>query len=341
MKIAITSDIHLGDNDSTLYQNSSTEKNKDNSVFNNFMEALYNHPPEGPVDYLILNGDILDFSISSFENSCTIAKKFFQKIKESKFKNKKENIQEEVVKQIIYIPGNHDKHIWDAVEWEVNVIRRLKEHKYPRTFKRTQPGIIDLSTNSKNKNLYLPGVNYVEGEKRYGDLFLEGLFIDKNNKIPINIVYPNLYIITDNCTYMVTHGHMFDTPWVLLSELLDGYENISCCEIQDFEEFNYPITSMICTGVGQGGEVSKLLYKILCDLREEKKTESITQTISYMLSRLPIILGGNYFLFKSKKVISFIIKIIIHYLLKKRVSKIQGTMKNISTFRIILLEENV
>lgn len=310
MKIAITSDIHLGDSDSRLDPNCSGY-NKGH-LFYKFVDLLYNHSPRGPVDYLILNGDILDFSINSFTKSCNIAKKFFREIK----KTEKEG--QSIVKQIIYIPGNHDKHIWDAVEWEVNVIRKLKKHKDTRAFKRTQPGIIDLSTNSKDKNLLLPGVRYVEGENRYGDLFLEGLFEDENNKLPINIVYPNLYIKVNDCIYIITHGHMFDTPWVLLSELLDGWENIKCGEIQHFEEYNYPLTSMICTGVGQGGDVSNLLYKILTDIRRDKNTKNLEQMIGYMLSRLPIIFGKNLSLIKSKKLNTFISKIIIWYLLRKK-----------------------
>ena len=307
MKIAITSDIHLGDSESRLDPNCSGY-NKGH-LFYEFVDLLYNHSPRGPVDYLILNGDILDFSINSFANSCNIAKKFFQEIKKK---------GQSIVKQIIYIPGNHDKHIWDAVEWEVNVIRKLEKHKDTRAFKRTQPGIIDLSTNSKDKNLLLPRVSYVEGENRYGDLFLEGLFESEDNKLPINIVYPNLYIKVNNCIYIITHGHMFDTPWVLLSELLEGWKNIECGEIQHFEEYNYPLTSMICTGVGQGGDVSDLLYNILTDIRRDKNTKNLEQMIGYMLSRLPIIFGKNLFLLKSKKVNTFITKIIIWYLLRKK-----------------------
>lgn len=307
MKIAITSDIHLGDSESRLDPNCSGY-NKGH-LFYEFVDLLYNHSPRGPVDYLILNGDILDFSINSFANSCNIAKKFFQEIKKK---------GQSIVKQIIYIPGNHDKHIWDAVEWEVNVIRKLEKHKDTRAFKRTQPGIIDLSTNSKDKNLLLPRVSYVEGENRYGDLFLEGLFESEDNKLPINIVYPNLYIKVNNCIYIITHGHMFDTPWVLLSELLEGWRNIECGEIQHFEEYNYPLTSMICTGVGQGGDVSDLLYNILTDIRRDKNKKNLEQMIGYMLSRLPIIFGKNLFLLKSKKVNTFITKIIIWYLLRKK-----------------------
>ncbi|MGC9052664.1 MAG: metallophosphoesterase [Candidatus Hydrogenedens sp.] len=307
MKIAITSDIHLGDNNSKLNMNSSG-----NDIFYKFMELLYEHPHRGPIDYLILNGDILDFSINSFENSCNTAKKFFREIKNTQKEGR------DIVKEIIYIPGNHDKHIWDAVEWEVSVIRRLKKHKDVKPFKRTQPGIIDLSTNSGDKRLIIPGVRYVERKSRYGDLFLEGLFQDVNNKLPINIVYPNLYIKVNNSIYIVTHGHMFDTPWVLLSELLEGWENIKCTEIQHFEEYNYPLTSMICTGVGQGGDVSELLYRILIDIRENKKTTRLEHTLAYMLSRLSKNLGENKFLalLKSQKVDTFITKIIIGYFLR-------------------------
>lgn len=324
MKIAITSDIHLGDESSKLHppdtNNNSSQQNSKSLSYNKwisqFIETLYNHFPRGPVDYLILNGDILDFSISSFENTMKVAQKFFQTIKRNKLKNEENKNEQEVVKQIIYIPGNHDKHIWDAVEWEVNIIRRLKKHSTPYSFKRTQPGIINLS--DEDKNLFLPGIHFAdEINKRYGDLFLEGLFEDKHNIILINIVYPNLYITTDKKLYIITHGHLLDAPWVLLSELLEGFEGIYCSEVKHFEEYNYPLTSMICTGVGQGGEVSKLLYKIVEEIRKnEDKHKLLNEMIDHVLSRIPEVTGKNSCIFSiiNKPLIYLLKKIIFHFL---------------------------
>ncbi len=300
MKIVITSDIHLGDNYSRLAPRKTyPDKWEFTETFETFAKLL-KKGGEQP-EYLVLNGDILDFSISSYKKAFTIARAFFQKIKE-----------ENLAKQIIYIPGNHDKHIWDAVDWEVSVIRRLKAHKHPKGLKRTQPGYIDLSSNSKEKKLVLPGVRYVDNTEHYGDLFLEGLFKEEDKKIPINIVYPNLYIKTDAHTYIVTHGHLLDMPWVLLSELLEGWEGINCSRIRNFEKYNYPLTSMICTSIGQGGKVSNSVYNIMNEIKNEKKTENLEKMILHMLTQLKKSTEIPCYL-SSKKINSLIIQWLVRY----------------------------
>ncbi len=121
MKIAIISDLHIGDYNCKLIEAHSTS-----TTYNRFKSTILDFTGGDPLDYLVLNGDVLDFSINSFEASCIMARPFFQAL-----------AGDAITKEIIYIPGNHDKHIWDAVEWETNIIKRLKEHKDPRGFRRT------------------------------------------------------------------------------------------------------------------------------------------------------------------------------------------------------------
>ncbi|GAB4538975.1 MAG: hypothetical protein Fur0020_07900 [Thermodesulfovibrionia bacterium] len=252
MKIAIISDIHLGDSTCKLIEGNTTSE-----TYERLRSTVLSFTGGEPLNYLVLNGDVLDFSINSFEASCVIARPFFQAL-----------ARDRIAEELIYIPGNHDKHIWDAVEWEANVIRRLKEHKEPRRFRRSQPGVIDLTM---DKRLELKGVSRVEGTDRYGTLFIEGLF-EKDNIIPINVVYPNLYIKTTDGVYLITHGHMLDLAWVMLSELLKGEPELRRFGIKELEEYNVPLTSMICTGVGQAGDVSRLFYTIQLEAKRGKST---------------------------------------------------------------------
>ncbi|MCX8030849.1 MAG: metallophosphoesterase [Thermodesulfovibrionales bacterium] len=266
MKIGIISDVHLGDSNCKLI--------KDGKVtlkYNEFKNTVFRFTKGDSLDYLVLNGDILDFSINSFEESCISAKPFFQALQRDK-----------LTKELIYIPGNHDKHIWDAVEWETNVIRRLKEHKDPRPFRRTQPGYIDYVINTP---LVLQGVSRVTGTDHYGTLYLEGLF-ELNKTLPINIVYPNLYIKTKEDVYLITHGHMLELAWVLLSEILCSEpELVGKKGVRELEEYNIPLTSMICTAVGQAGAVSRLFYKIQ---REAKvgRTDRLKKLLDNILPKL-------------------------------------------------------
>lgn len=121
-RIAIISDTHFGDPNCKLVANGKTTP-----TFDRFKSAIDN---KGPIDYLVLNGDTLDFSINSFANSCAISEPFFEAIVK-------------LTKKIVYIPGNHDKQVWDATEWQRHVIMKLQKNADPEAFIHTQPGIIN------------------------------------------------------------------------------------------------------------------------------------------------------------------------------------------------------
>jgi predicted phosphodiesterase len=274
MSIAIISDTHLGDASSWLVnkQNQFTP----DGVYKQLKEGIFNFTGNKSLEYLVLNGDILDFSINSFANSIKIGRPFFQQISSDKLADK-----------IIYIPGNHDKQVWDGVQWDTSVIGNLSNYENPVPFVRVQAGIIDISNSPK---FVLEGIEPDE-EGKYGDIFLKGLF-EKDKKNPeMILVYPNLYIKNNSETILVTHGHMFETAWILLSETLRGTDNIpNEVGLKELEEWNIPLTSMICTGIGGGGKVSELFYKIQQDAYHSE-SGTMKKVLKTILPRLETTFG--------------------------------------------------
>ena len=108
MRIAVISDTHFGDEHCTLVGVDRQGTPEIGPAYRAFKNAV------GHADYLILLGDIFDFSVTSYENAYEQAKIFFKKVQE-----------DNLVKQLIYIPGNHDYDIWHTVEHQVNVINQL------------------------------------------------------------------------------------------------------------------------------------------------------------------------------------------------------------------------
>ena len=198
MKIGVISDTHLGNPGSGLMDGEDLT-----GTYEELRLAIRAFSGKKPLDFLVLNGDIMDFSASPIEESLIAARPFFRGI-----------YRDKLARQLIYIPGNHDKRIWNAVEWETNVIGKLNRHENPRAARRTQPGIIDTRAGT----IKLPGVSRVPGKRRFGGLFLEGLF-EEGSILPILVTYPNLYVKTPEDLIMITHGHMMDLAWVLASEL--------------------------------------------------------------------------------------------------------------------------
>ena len=252
MKIGVISDTHLGNPGSGLMDGEDLT-----GTYEELRLAIRAFSGKKPLDFLVLNGDIMDFSASPIEESLIAARPFFRGI-----------YRDKLARQLIYIPGNHDKRIWNAVEWETNVIGKLNRHENPRAARRTQPGIIDTRAGT----IKLPGVSRVPGKRRFGGLFLEGLF-EEGSILPILVTYPNLYVKTPEDLIMITHGHMMDLAWVLASELLGDVVKEGKLSMVELEEFNAPFNSFMCTGVGYGGDMSELFYRIKKEARQGRSKE--------------------------------------------------------------------
>src|SRR5574338_583931 len=145
MKLAIISDAHLGDPLCTLVES------KNNLFTAGPKYAEFKEAAGTGNDYLILLGDILDFSVTSYENAYAAGKAFFSMLGKDK-----------IAEQIIYVPGNHDYDIWGIVEYEANIIYQIKNGKLPRRFRSSVPGILDDRANSANPGFTLPGVGRSE-----------------------------------------------------------------------------------------------------------------------------------------------------------------------------------
>lgn len=276
MSLSVTSDIHLGDNSCRLTHNN--EFNPE-GIYKDFRNRIMQFTGNKPLKYLVLNGDIMDFSISPFHRSIKISQPFFRQISEDK-----------LAENIVYIPGNHDKHVWDGLQWDTSIIGNMFAGNPPKPFARIQPAVINLSAPEK---IFLEGVN---PDGNFGEIFLMGLF-DKDKQNPnIILAYPNLYVRTINETILITHGHMFEAAWVLLSELLRGVCGIPTeMSLRDLEEWNAPLTSLICTGVGSGGIVSELFYKIEREAYE-KKSKTLLSVLDGVLPRMKEMLSMSWFL---------------------------------------------
>ena len=296
MRIAIISDTHFGDAGSKLVRDGVAPKDyRSIQAFDALCEFL-NPNGDQPVDFLVLNGDTLDFSINSFEEACKAARPFFQAVADPAIN---------LAKQIVVIPGNHDKEIWDVVEWERHITRKMQNCEDPEAFTRTQPAIIRYA----DDDIDLPGVSKRK-DGTYGGLFLKGLFTKDGPSAPIIVAYPNLYIQTTDDTYMVTHGHMLEPAWVLLSELLgDHLRGDQPLTLQELEEFNIPLTALVCSGVGQAGDVTKLFYAIQVEAKSGK-VDTLRRILNHVIPKLDDLIethrllewSDNVFLWALKRI---------------------------------------
>jgi predicted phosphodiesterase len=273
MRIAIISDIHLGDPMSVMAVRKGGEILL-GTVYNEFKAKIKEKTGGQPLDYLVLLGDNLDFSISSYNEAYAIGRYFFQQLK-----------NDEIAREIIYMPGNHDFDLWHTVEYQVNVSRKLEKGNLPIPFRMAVPGIIDERTKGENiiKGFTLLNVTprAEEGQPRYA-----GLFMDKITKpdTPFNFVYPNLYLVTDNGTIIITHGQYLEMYWSILGKwvfkVINGdlqLKDPKGLNLRETVGINFPLNQLASSGVGQADPLTKIIRNV----EHQVKNQDLTQLKIY------------------------------------------------------------
>lgn len=259
MKLSIISDTHFGDNTCLLV----TKKADGSIVPGAKYESFINAIGKGN-DYLVLAGDVFDFSIADYATAYAYGKAFFQLIKDSGIAN-----------EIIYLAGNHDADIWHIVQHQRSIINRLNDpahKKLPESFQHSVAGIIDDRTatpqGQRGLNLDKTTAKATDGEKKYGGMFLDNI---TDPPTTFNFAYPNLYIVTDKETVLVTHGQYLEPYWSILGEIAFklAYDDLKVGEVdvEEMVEMNFPLNQLACTGIGQAGVLTKVARQVQLDIK--------------------------------------------------------------------------
>jgi len=264
MRVVIISDTHFGDPMGTLV----VRDDKDNIVlgpkYHDFKKAVGKNN-----DYLILLGDILDFSIVSYGEAYEFARSFFLQLQ-------KDNI----AKELIYVCGNHDADLWHLVEHEVNVINPIRNGEPARSFHRSLPGIIDDRKTSQNKGFSLPGVRKRKGKgPRYTGLYLDNITVSVQDGQPVgtptffNFCYPNVYMVTDDDTVLITHGQYFEAYWAFACEwtmklAVEDLKIGSALDLKEMVGINFPLSQLACSGVGQADPLTKVVRQVQREVKD-------------------------------------------------------------------------
>jgi UDP-2,3-diacylglucosamine pyrophosphatase LpxH len=270
LRVAIVSDTHFGDDLCTLVVEETGVGVRLGPAYPALRRAV------GRADYLVLLGDVLDFSVASFEKAYRHAKVFFRALQADGF-----------VGQLIYIPGNHDFDIWNIVEHQVNVINQLKQGELPRAFRRSVPGVLDDRRSDPTEKFVLPDVTpkpeWHDNQANYGNLFLDHITRRRSarrgvraegRKLTFNFAYPNLYLVSHTGeSVLVTHGHYFEAYWALASDWLLHFagesvklETPGLPNLQELVGLNLPLNQLACTGIGQSEPFSTLARRIRRDV---------------------------------------------------------------------------
>jgi predicted phosphodiesterase len=251
MRLAIISDTHFGDSHCALITRDSAGNLVRGARYRQLVEAV------GQVKYLVMAGDVFDFSVTHYDRAYECARNFFQWLKD-----------DGVAERIVYLPGNHDADMWYIVLHQVHVINSVLQGDVPDAFRHSVPAIIDDRQGADRIMLY--GVKMREDSGLpYGGLFLDSLTKPATN---FNFAFPNLYIVTDEETVLVTHGQYFEPYWSCLGEIItevaagdlhpghDGHPRTDL-DVDEIVQLNFPLNQLACTGVGQAGMLTRQIVR--------------------------------------------------------------------------------
>lgn len=257
MKLSIISDTHFGD-DSCLLVTNQGSSFVEGQKYKDLVDAAGKEN-----DYLVLAGDVFDFSIKDYATAYAYGQYFFQRIK-----------QDGIAKEVIYLAGNHDFDMWNTVQYQRSIIKRIgsspQQGKPFGEFQHSVAGIIDDRQASApgQRGLMLNGVTRNAGGQPYGGMFLDNI---SNPPTSFSFAYPNLYIVTDNESVLVTHGQYLELFWAIVREigLKLAYDDLKVGEVdvEETVEMNFPLNQLACTGVGQAGVLTNVVRQVQLDVK--------------------------------------------------------------------------
>jgi hypothetical protein len=255
------SDMHLGADNSVLtnmHANSiETDTTEPSPVLIQLvacLRELISHNVSREKPFLILNGDILEMALTETNKAAMVFERFIELI----YPQDGEPLFD---KNILYIPGNHDHHIWESARETqyVNFICGIPvgtQLKAPwHTTKMFNPDLV--------REYFL--TNLIQ---RYPHL----------KDAVVNVVYPNYALLSSDGQKCVifNHGHYVESLYSLMSTLNTMiFPNRKTPKVVwDLEAENFAWIDFFWSTMGRSGDVGRdigLLYDKLHDKRQVEK----------------------------------------------------------------------
>jgi len=256
------SDTHFGEEDSLLTNlktaSTDTDPTQPSPVMVQLVEclrSLISTNPRAKKPTLILNGDILELALSNTNEAAMVFERFIELILRTHGK---------LFKEIVYIPGNHDHHLWELA----------RETQYVNHIADIRPGTyLPIPWHSTNM--------FVEDDPNpLLSYFLTGIVkrIPRLKDFVVKTAYPNFGLFREDKQKCVvfTHGHFIEPLYQAMSTLRDlifpGRERPR--HIWDIEAENFAWIDFFWSTMGRSGEAGQdieLLYEKMQNRKEFRK----------------------------------------------------------------------
>ncbi len=255
------SDMHLGADNSVLTpikpNSIVTDTSQPSAVLSQLVLCLreliaHNEGKEKPT--LVLNGDILEMALSDTNKAAMVFERFIELI----FPQEGEALFN---KNILYIPGNHDHHIWESA----------RETQYVKFISGIQP------------KTELPAPRHTT-KMFTSDLVRESFLTSLLQRYPhlkdaaVNVAYPNYALVNNDGQKCIifSHGHYVESIYSLMSTLNTMFfpDRKKPKVVWELEAENFAWVDFFWSTMGRSGDVGQdidLFYAKLQDKQQVKK----------------------------------------------------------------------
>lgn len=266
------SDLHFGE-DHSLFSNlatpgSTVDYSKPSPVMVQFVNCLRTILPNKKSlekRTLILNGDILELAFCEMNYGATIFKQFVKLIMPGD--------KGALFDEIIFIPGNHDHHLWEIAR-ESQYLEYLNRHPPKKALPRPW----------HTTSLFLEE----ERHRIKAHLLTEVARHHLKNR-PIWIAYPNLALLNKDKSKCVVfhHGHFTENIYWLMSRIKTRlFESSLPIDVWNLEEENYAWIDFFWSALGRSGEAGQGLGTIYERLQAPQALDKIIENMAHLITDL-------------------------------------------------------
>ncbi len=255
------SDLHLGEEHSLLTNlpgvREEVDYSKPSPVMVQFVECLRDILQEtknSKKPTLILNGDLLELAFCEMNRAAMVFRHFVRLIMPKD--------GEPLFNDIIFVPGNHDHHLWEMAR-ETQYVNFLRRH----------PGLEELRAPWHTTSLFLR-----EEKHPVNVHFLTNLVREHLRGKFIRVAYPNLAILDRNASKCVVFHHGHFTEWIywLISDVKNELFGLELpIDVWDLEAENFAWIDFFWSALGRSGKAGRGLETIYDKLLDPKAIEGI------------------------------------------------------------------
>lgn len=198
----------------------------------------------GKIPYLIILGDMWDLAMNNQERSFGLSTVLFRQINKL---GRGIGIGE-LFENIIYVPGNHDHHLWQMIQEKYWVTERLASGLIPLEMPRTLSLTVDAVTGA------VVGHGRTSGDSEIPLHNLVSPLLGLDGSTPVHVAYPHIFLKNRDGGYtLMTHGHLFEPNWNMVTMMFGDLmeQNGIPMTIRNIEMFNAVTTEMHSYALGQ------------------------------------------------------------------------------------------